>query len=46
MQGAAHFEVDETRAQNLVAALRTRLAGYLVPRLVKEQAGAQSKLAL
>jgi L-lysine 2,3-aminomutase len=46
VQGAAHFEVDEARAQGLVAELRTRLAGYLVPRLVKEQAGSRSKLPL
>ncbi|HUQ52548.1 MAG TPA: EF-P beta-lysylation protein EpmB, partial [Gammaproteobacteria bacterium] len=34
--GAAHFDVDETTAKKIVAALRTRLPGYLVPRLVRE----------
>ena len=46
VQGAAHFEIDESRAKALVTALRETLAGYLVPRLVKEQAGALSKLPL
>lgn len=44
--GAAHFEVDDPSALELVAALRTRLPGYLVPRLVREIAGAGSKTAL
>lgn len=44
--GAAHFEVDDLRALELVAALRTRLPGYLVPQLVREIAGADSKTAL
>jgi EF-P beta-lysylation protein EpmB len=34
--GAAHFEVDEPTAIRLVAELRARLPGYLVPRLVRE----------
>ena len=34
--GAAHFEVDEPTAIRLVADLRARLPGYLVPRLVRE----------
>ncbi len=41
--GAAHFEVDDARALALVDALRDRLPGYLVPRLVREIAGAPSK---
>jgi EF-P beta-lysylation protein EpmB len=41
--GAAHFDVDETTAKRLVAALRARLPGYLVPRLVRETAGELSK---
>ncbi|MCQ4163693.1 EF-P beta-lysylation protein EpmB [Tahibacter harae] len=41
--GAAHFEVDDTVAAALVEALRTRLPGYLVPRLVREIAGEKSK---
>jgi len=42
--GSAHFEVSEPRAAALEAALRARLSGYLVPRFVREVAGAASKL--
>ena len=42
--GASHFEVDRTRALALIEALRARLPGYLVPRLVREEAGAASKV--
>lgn len=41
--GAAHFDVDEARGKELVAALRIRLPGYLVPRLVRETPGELSK---
>lgn len=44
VHGAAHFEVPETEALALVESLRRRLPGYLVPQLVREQAGAPSKL--
>jgi len=44
--GAAHFEVEEARALELVATLRARLPGYLVPRLVREVPGAASKVPL
>ncbi len=44
--GAAHFEVDDARAIALGEALRARLPGYLVPRLVREIAGADSKTPL
>jgi len=44
--GAAHFEVDDTRARDLVEELRARLPGYLVPRLVREIAGARAKTPL
>jgi L-lysine 2,3-aminomutase len=44
VRGAAHFEVHEDKAKELMSALRDQLPGYLVPRLVKEQAGAHSKL--
>ncbi|MBY6187680.1 EF-P beta-lysylation protein EpmB [Marinobacter hydrocarbonoclasticus] len=43
VQGAAHFEVDEQHARSLMAALLTRLPGFLVPRLVREIAGQSSK---
>jgi EF-P beta-lysylation protein EpmB len=44
--GAAHFEVSDAQALALESALRTRLPGYLVPRLVREVPGAASKLPL
>ncbi len=44
VEGAAHFEVDDVRARALIEELRTRVPGYLVPRLVREIAGAPSKL--
>ena len=44
--GAAHFEVDDTEALSLHAALAIRLPGYLVPRLVREVAGAPGKTPL
>lgn len=44
VRGTAHFEVADERACALVDALRERLPGYLVPRLVREVAGAASKL--
>lgn len=43
VQGAAHFEVPETRAQQLMQALTDRLPGYLVPKLVREIPGHASK---
>ena len=41
--GAAHFEVADDDALGLMATLRRRLPGYLVPRLVRETAGAPYK---
>ena len=46
VQGAAHFEVDDARALALMEALRHRLPGYLVPRLVRETAGQPYKTPL
>jgi len=46
VQGAAHFHVEEDRALALQQQLRNRLPGYLVPRLVRELAGAPSKISL
>lgn len=46
VQGAAHFAVDELQAKQLWIALREKLPGYLVPRLVYEQSGAKSKITL
>lgn len=44
--GAAHFAVDDAKALQLMQGLRRRLSGYLVPRLVREVAGADSKTPL
>jgi EF-P beta-lysylation protein EpmB len=44
--GAAHFEVADEHARALVDRLAARLPGYLVPRLVREVAGAVSKTPL
>ena len=41
--GVAHFEVSDERARELIAEIRTKLPGYLVPKLVREIAGAKSK---
>ena len=41
--GAAHFNVPESEAINIMESVRKKLPGYLVPRLVREQAGAESK---
>jgi EF-P beta-lysylation protein EpmB len=46
VQGAAHFDIEESLARELHAQLRARLPGYLVPQLVQEVAGAPSKLPL
>jgi EF-P beta-lysylation protein EpmB len=43
VQGAAHYEVQGDPAMTLMRALAARLPGYLVPRLVKEDAGAPAK---
>lgn len=44
--GAAHFAVDDDVARALARALRERLSGYLVPRLVREIAGEAHKTLL
>ncbi len=41
--GAAHFAVSDQRASQLMDDLRCRLPGYLVPRLVREEAEAPYK---
>ncbi len=43
VQGAAHFDVPALEAQSLLRKLGARLPGYLLPRLVREQAGAAAK---
>ncbi|GAB6139868.1 EF-P beta-lysylation protein EpmB [Methylosoma difficile] len=41
--GTGHFDVGEKDALTIMAQLEAALPGYLVPKLVKEQAGAASK---
>jgi len=43
VQGAAHFEVNLTAALSLISQMQVRLAGFLVPKLVREIAGEASK---
>ena len=43
VSGAAHFDVAEEKATELVAAMRRQAPGYLVPTLVRDQAGELSK---
>ena len=46
VRGTAHFQVPEVEARTLMRAAAARLPGYLVPRLVREDAGAPSKTPL
>jgi EF-P beta-lysylation protein EpmB len=46
VRGASHFSVPDARALDLHAQVSARLAGYLVPRLVREIPGAPSKVPL
>lgn len=46
VQGAAHFEVDDQTACDLLSAASARLPGYLVPRLVREIPGASAKVPI
>jgi L-lysine 2,3-aminomutase len=44
--GAAHFEVPIEQGRQIIAELRTRLPGYMVPRYVQEVPGEASKTIL
>ncbi|MGQ9658542.1 MAG: EF-P beta-lysylation protein EpmB [Thermochromatium sp.] len=44
--GSAQFQVGDPEAERLMAGLRARLPGYLVPRLVREILGAPAKQPL
>jgi EF-P beta-lysylation protein EpmB len=46
VQGAAHFDLPEPRARQLMGKVAARLPGYLVPRLVREEAGGTAKTSL
>lgn len=43
VQGAAHYEVDEATGKALLRQLSGHLPGFLIPRLVREEAGKPSK---
>ncbi len=44
--GAAHFDIGDQASRELVGKLAAELPGYLVPQLVREQAGAEAKVPL
>ena len=46
VQGASHFHVELEEARTLMDKLRQTLSGYLVPRLVREDAGHPGKTPL
>ncbi len=46
VRGTAHFDVPAARARRIAGALAATLPGYLVPRLVRERAGAPAKVPL
>ena len=43
VHGAAHFEVTAAEAQDLMRSISSRLPGYLVPRLAREDQGMAAK---
>lgn len=43
VSGAAHFNVDENQAKQLIREMAAQLPGYLVPKLARETAGMTSK---
>ena len=45
-RGAMHFDVSLAQALEIMDTMRSMLPGYLVPRLVQEQAGEASKTAI
>ena len=46
VQGAAHFDRSDEEAQKIFRQLHSRLPGYLVPRLTREEAGKSGKTLL
>lgn len=44
--GTAHFEVEQSTAIGLMQQIKKQLPGYLVPKLVREQAGAKNKIVI
>lgn len=46
VQGSAHFAVSEQQAVQLYQQLQAKLPGYMLPKLVREMAGENSKLPI
>ncbi|MGA1741430.1 MAG: EF-P beta-lysylation protein EpmB [Pseudohongiellaceae bacterium] len=46
VKGSSHFDVDLQIAKSLMSRLRAELPGYLVPRLVREEAASANKTPL
>ncbi len=46
VDGAAHFQIDDTEARRIAAETAARLPGYMVPRLVREHPGASAKTVI
>lgn len=46
VQGAAHFDIEQSKAQELMKGLLASLPGYLVPKLVREEPAAASKVPI
>jgi L-lysine 2,3-aminomutase len=46
VEGAAHFNVGESEARDLMREVAARLPGYLVPRLVREEPGRGAKTVI
>ncbi|MGH8469414.1 MAG: EF-P beta-lysylation protein EpmB [Gammaproteobacteria bacterium] len=46
VQGAAHYDTPRAHAVALMAGLRSRLPGYMVPRFVREQPGVPYKVPI
>ena len=46
VSGTQHFEIEETLAAHLIKDMRSRAPGYLIPRLVRDQAGELSKTSI
>ncbi|RKF14508.1 EF-P beta-lysylation protein EpmB [Alginatibacterium sediminis] len=43
VEGAAHFDVSQEKAQQLLQAMLEQLPGFLIPKLTREEAGKTSK---
>jgi len=46
VQGSGHFEVGEQEAKDIREKMIHKMPGYLVPKLVREVAGAQAKVSI